>query len=86
MNFSRLRSITSSIAATSLTLLSFGSFANAGEKPREVTVGYLNLVNAQLVTKNLGLVAKEMPGVKINYIKVGGGGETLTGTNRGQCL
>ena len=69
MKVSKLRSITSGVAATSLTLLSFGSIANAGEKPREVTVGYLNLVNAQLVTKNLGLVAKEMPGVKINYIK-----------------
>lgn len=77
MKVSKLRSITSGVAATSLTLLSFGSIANAGEKPREVTVGYLNLVNAQLVTKNLGLVSKEMPGVKINYIKVGGGGDML---------
>ena len=57
MKVSKLRSITSGVAATSLTLLSFGSIANAGEKPREVTVGYLNLVNAQLVTKNLGLVS-----------------------------
>jgi taurine transport system substrate-binding protein len=47
------------------------------EVPEEVTVGYLNLVNAQLVTKSLGLVQKEMPGVKINYIKVGGGGDML---------
>ncbi|MDC1134563.1 ABC transporter substrate-binding protein, partial [Alphaproteobacteria bacterium] len=54
----------------------FFSQAHAS-KPREVTVGYLNLVNAQLVTKSLGLVQKEMPGVKINYIKVGGGGDML---------
>jgi taurine transport system substrate-binding protein len=47
------------------------------DKPKEVTVGYLNLVNAQLVTKSLGLVQKEMPGVKVNYIKVGGGGDML---------
>jgi taurine transport system substrate-binding protein len=33
------------------------------DKPETVTVGFLNLVNAQLVTKSLGLVQKEMPGV-----------------------
>lgn len=48
-----------------------------GETPKSVTVGYLNLVNAQLVTKSLGLIQQEMPGVKINYIKVGGGGDML---------
>ena len=47
------------------------------DKPKKVTVGYLNLVNAQLVTKALGLVQKEMPGVEIKYIKVGGGGDML---------
>jgi len=47
------------------------------EAPESVTVGYLNLVNAQLVTKSLGLVQKEMPGVEIKYIKVGGGGDML---------
>ncbi|MFT7690850.1 MAG: taurine transport system substrate-binding protein [Porticoccaceae bacterium] len=57
-----------------LSIFSAGAFA---DKPEEVTVGYLNLVNAQLVTKSLGLVQKEMPGVKINYIKVGGGGDML---------
>jgi taurine transport system substrate-binding protein len=35
------------------------------------------LVNAQLVTKHLGLVAKEMPGVEIKYVKIGGGGDML---------
>lgn len=59
-----------------LSLLLSASDAMAA-KPKEVTVGYLNLVNAQLVTKSLGLVQKEMPGVKINYIKVGGGGDML---------
>lgn len=57
--------------------LALASGASADGMPEEVTVGYLNLVNAQLVTKNLGLVAKHMPGVKINYIKVGGGGDML---------
>jgi len=53
------------------------SFAAYADKPKEVTVGYLNLVNAQLVTKSLGLIQKEMPGVKIKYVKVGGGGDML---------
>ena len=35
-----------------LSIFSAGAFA---DKPEEVTVGYLNLVNAQLVTKSLGL-------------------------------
>jgi taurine transport system substrate-binding protein len=47
------------------------------DAPKTVTVGYLNLVNAQLVTKSLGLVQKEMPGVEVKYIKVGGGGDML---------
>lgn len=57
--------------------LVMGSAALAEEAPEEITIGYLNLVNAQLVTKNLGLVQKYMPDVKINYIKVGGGGDML---------
>lgn len=52
-------------------------FSAYAEKPEKVTIGYLNLVNAQLVTKSLGLVQKEMPGVEIEYIKVGGGGDML---------
>lgn len=51
--------------------------ALAQDAPEKVTVGYLNLVNAQLVTKSLGLVQKHMPGVEIEYIKVGGGGDML---------
>lgn len=47
------------------------------EMPEKVTVGYLNLVNAQLVTKSLGLVSQYMPDVEIEYIKVGGGGDML---------
>ncbi|MGB3247201.1 MAG: ABC transporter substrate-binding protein [Sulfitobacter sp.] len=61
------------------TLISAGlaSSAMAQDKPEKVTVGYLNLVNAQLVTKSLGLVQKYMPGIEIEYIKVGGGGDML---------
>jgi len=51
--------------------------AAAQDMPEKVTVGYLNLVNAQLVTKSLGLVQKYMPGIEIEYIKVGGGGDML---------
>jgi taurine transport system substrate-binding protein len=47
------------------------------EGPEKITIGYLNLVNAQLVTKNLGLVQQEMPGVEIEYVKIGGGGDML---------
>lgn len=61
------------------TLISAGlaTSAMAQDKPKKVTVGYLNLVNAQLVTKSLGLVQKYMPGIEIEYIKVGGGGDML---------
>lgn len=66
-------------AAASAILASALPFAPAGaqEAPEKVTIGYLNLVNAQLVTKNLGLVQKHMPDVEIEYIKVGGGGDML---------
>ncbi len=54
------------------------STSAVAEAPEKITIGYLNLVNAQLVTKNLGLVAKHMPDVgEIEYIKVGGGGDML---------
>ncbi|MFT5047575.1 MAG: taurine transport system substrate-binding protein [Porticoccaceae bacterium] len=54
------------------------SSATVQATPEKVTVGYLNLVNAQLVTKSLGLMAKHMPEVEeIVYIKVGGGGDML---------
>ena len=48
--------------------------ASAQQKPDKVTVGYLNLVNAQLVTKALGLHEKEM-GVPIEWVKFGSGGD-----------
>ena len=69
--------LTSALAGAAIALSSLPPFAHAADKPAKVTVGYLNLVNAQLVTKHLGLLAKEMPGVEIKYIKVGGGGDML---------
>lgn len=65
------------LIAFALVMLGLASPARAEEKPAKITVGYLNLVNAQLVTKHLGLLAKEMPGVEIKYVKVGGGGDML---------
>lgn len=65
------------IAALAAATIAFTGLAHAADKPDKVTVGYLNLVNAQLVTKHLGLIAKEMPGVEIKYVKVGGGGDML---------
>jgi taurine transport system substrate-binding protein len=51
--------------------------AAAQDKPEKITIGYLNLVNAQLVTKNLGLQEKALPGIEIEWVKVGGGGDML---------
>jgi taurine transport system substrate-binding protein len=67
--------LVASVAAAATIALT--GLANAAGKPDKITVGYLNLVNAQLVTKNLGLLAKEMPGVDIKYVKIGGGGDML---------
>jgi taurine transport system substrate-binding protein len=53
------------------------STAGAQDQPEKITIGYLNLVNAQLVTKNLGLQEKALPGIEIEWIKVGGGGDML---------
>lgn len=64
-------------AAVAMMLALSGLQSARADEPKQVTVGYLNLVNAQLVTKNLGLIAKEMPGVEIKYVKVGGGGDML---------
>lgn len=65
------------LSAVTALGLSIGAVQAQADAPEEVTVGYLNLVNAQLVTKSLGLVQEEMPGVEINYINVGGGGDML---------
>jgi taurine transport system substrate-binding protein len=48
--------------------------ASAQQKPDRITIGYLNLVNAQLVTKALGLHEKEL-GVPVQWVKFGSGGD-----------
>ena len=66
------RTLLAIIASTALV-----HAASAQQKPDKVVIGYLNLVNAQLVTKALGLHEKEM-GVPIEWVKFGSGG----GVNR----
>jgi taurine transport system substrate-binding protein len=48
--------------------------AAAQQKPDKIVIGYLNLVNAQLVTKALGLHEKEL-GVPVQWVKFGSGGD-----------
>lgn len=50
------------------------TLARAQDKPAEVRIGFLNLVNAQLVAKGLGLHEKEM-GVPVKWLKFGSGGD-----------
>jgi taurine transport system substrate-binding protein len=57
--------------------------AAAQQKPDKVVIGYLNLVNAQLVAKALGLHEKEM-GVPIEWVKFGSGGDVNRGVAAGQ--
>ncbi|TKI07184.1 taurine ABC transporter substrate-binding protein [Martelella alba] len=45
--------------------------------PEQINVGYLGLVNAELVTKHLGLIGKHIPGAQIHYVKLDGGGDML---------
>jgi taurine transport system substrate-binding protein len=65
------------IASLAAVTIALPTLAYGADRPDKVTIGYLNLVNAQLVTKHLGLIAKEMPGVEIKYVKIGGGGDML---------
>ncbi len=65
-----------SLLIITLTAAGF-THAEAQDKPKKITIGYLNLVNAQLVTKGLGLHEKAMPGIEFEWIKIGGGGDML---------
>ena len=60
------------LAIIASTVLAHGAWAQ--QKPDKVVIGYLNLVNAQLVTKALGLHEKEM-GVPVEWVKFGSGGD-----------
>jgi taurine transport system substrate-binding protein len=65
------------IASLAAVTIALPTLAYGANRPDKITIGYLNLVNAQLVTKHLGLIAKEMPGVDIKYVRIGGGGDML---------
>jgi len=71
------------IVLGSLASVALATGAAAQQKPDKVVIGYLNLVNAQLVTKALGLHEKEM-GVPIEWIKFGSGGDVNRAVAAGQ--
>ncbi|MGJ3521857.1 ABC transporter substrate-binding protein [Nitratidesulfovibrio sp. D1] len=66
------------ICALLAVALSIGpAYALAAEKPRKVRIGYLSLVNAQLIAKNLKLHEKEM-GVEIEWYRFNSGRDVNT--------
>src|ERR1700752_912563 len=69
------------LAIIASTALAHG--AAAQQKPDKIVIGYLNLVNAQLVTKALGLHEKEI-GVPIEWVKFGPGGDVNRAVPAGQ--
>jgi len=70
----KLRSQLRRLAATTALAAAFTAPALAQERPATVTIGYLNLVNAQLLAKGLGLHEKEL-GTNVKWIKFGSGGD-----------
>lgn len=72
-----LRSAVLALAAFSSTLVM------AQAKPEAVTIGYLNLVNAQLLSKALGLHEKAL-GVPVKWVRFDTGGQVNTAIAAGQ--
>lgn len=66
-----LRKFAGAAIAAALIL---GGPARAEDRPAAVTIGYLELVNAQLVAKALKLDEKEM-GVPVKWVRFGSGGD-----------
>ena len=64
-------------ALVGILLLVFNQAALAESKPKEVKVGYLSLVNAQLITKNLQYHTKEM-GVPVKWFRFNSGRDINT--------
>lgn len=60
-----------------LALIGLASTVLAVDKPASITIGYLNLVNAQLISKHMGWHEKEM-GVPIKWVKFDSGGAVNT--------
>ncbi len=81
MKLKNYRSFLSVIVVVSMVvfLLSAGSKEKAGgkTKPSEIRIGYLGLVNAQLLSKNLGLHEKEMD-VPVKWVRFDSGRDVNT--------
>lgn len=60
-----------------MVLIVLASSTFAGDKPASITIGYLNLVNAQLISKHMGWHEKEL-GVPIKWVKFDSGGAVNT--------
>lgn len=60
-----------------LVLIVLASTTFAEDKPASITIGYLNLVNAQLISKHMGWHEKEL-GVPIKWVKFDSGGAVNT--------
>jgi taurine transport system substrate-binding protein len=71
------------LLATALSLCVAALPVAAQDRPAAVTIGYLNLVNAQLVAKGLGLHEREM-GVPVRYVRFGSGGDVNNAVAGGQ--
>ncbi len=69
------------LLAAALVLASADS-SRAEDAPPGVTIGYLNLVNAQLIAKGLGLHEKD--GVPVKWVKFGSGGDVNNAVAGGQ--
>lgn len=65
----------SSMFGLMLIILANSTFAE--DKPASITIGYLNLVNAQLISKHMGWHEKEL-GVPIKWVKFDSGGAVNT--------
>jgi taurine transport system substrate-binding protein len=63
-----------SALAAAVALMLPASLSQAADKPEQITIGNLNLVNAQLVAKHLALHEKAF-GVPVKWVKFGSGGD-----------
>lgn len=60
-----------------LALIALAGSTLAEDRPASITIGYLNLVNAQLISKHMGWHEKEL-GVPIKWVKFDSGGAVNT--------
>ncbi len=77
------RTLCITLLAAALMLIS--TLALAEEKPKQVTIGYLSLVNGQLIAKNLKYHEKEM-GVPIKWVLFNSGRDVNTAMASGAWI